>query len=276
MATPVLTRHALRGSLGDILVDLRVSPGADPSPAVVVVHGFKGFKDWGMFPPFAERLARAGFAAVTYNASGSGVDAHGRFTLPERFGRDTFSAALNDLGRVLDEVAHGTLLQAAPPATALVGHSRGGGIAILRAAQSQGVSALVTWSAISSSQRWPDETRRRWRAAGRLEVRNQRTGEVLPLYTDVLDDIEANRDALDIERAAAGVRAPWLILHGDADETVDAREARVLSAAAPAAELRIVPGAGHTYGAVHPFAGPTPALQQVFDRTVSFLCTNLG
>jgi hypothetical protein len=29
-----------------------------------VLHGFKGFKDWGMFPPFADRLARAGFTAV--------------------------------------------------------------------------------------------------------------------------------------------------------------------------------------------------------------------
>ena len=45
-----------------------------PGPAVVVLHGFKGFKDWGMFPVFSERLARAGVTAVTPNLSGSGVD----------------------------------------------------------------------------------------------------------------------------------------------------------------------------------------------------------
>ena len=60
MATPTLTRHRVPGVLGDILIDVRAGGRATPRPAVVVVHGFKGFKDWGLWPPFAERLARAG------------------------------------------------------------------------------------------------------------------------------------------------------------------------------------------------------------------------
>ena len=61
MATPTLTRHVLGGVLGPILVDVRAAGRDSPRPAVVVLHGFKGFKDWGMFPPLADRLARAGF-----------------------------------------------------------------------------------------------------------------------------------------------------------------------------------------------------------------------
>ena len=97
MATPTLTTHDLAGALGEILVDVRAAGRDMPRPAVVVVHGFKGFKDWGMFPPLAERLARAGFVAVSFNLSGGGVDEAGDFVFPERFGHNTFSAEIEDL-----------------------------------------------------------------------------------------------------------------------------------------------------------------------------------
>src|SRR5512143_489800 len=77
MATPTLTAHTLPGVLGPLLVDVRTSDRAEPRPAVLIVHGFKGFKDWGMFPPLADRVARAGFTAVSFNLSGSGVDEKG-------------------------------------------------------------------------------------------------------------------------------------------------------------------------------------------------------
>ena len=34
---------------------------------VVIVHGFKGFKDWGFFPWLGEHLCAAGFAIVRFN-----------------------------------------------------------------------------------------------------------------------------------------------------------------------------------------------------------------
>ena len=40
---------------------------------VVISHGFKGFKDWGFFPEVSRRLAAAGYTAVTFNFSGSGI-----------------------------------------------------------------------------------------------------------------------------------------------------------------------------------------------------------
>jgi hypothetical protein len=55
------------------------------------------------------------------------------------------------------------------------------------------------------------------------------------------------------------------------DETVPVAEARALAAVAPSAELLLVAHTGHTFGAGHPFAGRTPALDQVFEATVAFL-----
>jgi pimeloyl-ACP methyl ester carboxylesterase len=272
MATPTLTKHTLPGALGDILIDVRAAGRASPRPAVVVLHGFKGFKDWGMFPPFSERLARAGFIAVTPNLSGSGVDDHGEFVYPERFGHNTFSAELKDLGRVIEALSQGDLGVPPPPALGLVGHSRGGGIAILRTAQDSRVTGLVTWSAISTIERWPAAERAAWRKEGVLETKNMRTGQILPLYTDILDEIDGRPDSLDIQSAAGRVTVPWLMAHGTADESVPLREGRVLeiSASSPARFFPIE-GAGHTYGAVHPWKGMTPALETLFDASIETL-----
>lgn len=271
MATATLSKHILPGVLGDILVDVRSGGRGSDRPVVVVLHGFKGFKDWGMFPAFSERLARAGFMVVTPNVSGSGVDDRGEFAYPERFGHNTFSAELEDLRRVVDALFQGELGLPPPPALGLMGHSRGGGISILQTARDPRVRALVTWSAISTIERWPPEERTAWRKAGVNQIKNVRTGQILPLYTGVLDEIDARPEALDIQSAARRITVPWLLAHGTADESVPLREARALVAASPQARFLPIEGGGHTYGAVHPWKGMTPELEGLFDASIEIL-----
>lgn len=277
MATPTLTKHSLPGSLGEILIDVRAGGRTSTRPAVLVLHGFKGFKDWGMFPPLSQRLAQAGFIVVSPNLSGSGVDDTGDFSLPERFGHNTFSAELEDVRRVIDALMAGQLGVPTPSTLGLVGHSRGGGIAILQAARDPRVRTLVTWAAISNVERWPPPERAFWRAAGQKDVANTRTGQVLPLYTDVLDDIEQNASALDIEAAGRRIRIPWLVIHGTEDESVRFAEAERLKAASARPDTRLLPveGGGHTFGAVHPWRSTTPELATVFDATLDWLTTRL-
>ena len=278
MATSSLTKHTLPGALGRLLIDVRSSGRVSSRPAVIVLHGFKGFKDWGMFPPLTDRLARAGFTAVSFNLSGSGVDDAGEFSLPNHFGHNTFSAELQDLDRVIGALLAGELGVVRPAALGVVGHSRGGGIAVLQAARDSRIRALVTWASIARVQRWSAEQQAVWRAAGHIAVQNARTGQVLPLYTDVLDDISRNSAMLDIEAAASRITIPWLIIHGTQDESVDFAESESLESASrsPATKLLLVEGGGHTFGAVHPWRSLTPQLQQVFDATLSWLATHLA
>lgn len=277
MATPSLTRHRLPGYLGDILVDVRTGDRARPRPAVLVLHGFKGFKDWGMFPPLAERLARAGFTAVSFNLSGSGVDDAGEFAYPERFARATFSGDLGDIARVVDAVGSGALNFPSPTSIGFLGHSRGGGLGVLAAAAEPRIAALVTWAAISDVSRHSPEEVAAWRARGQIDILNSRTGQVLPILTDVLDDIVRHGSTLlDIRAAAARLDTPWLIVHGESDATVPVAEARALHAAGgTSAELMVVPRAGHTFEAVHPWQGPTPAFEAVTDASVAWFGRHL-
>jgi len=278
VSTPRLASVRLTGHDGGPLrVDVR--SGARPGearPAVVVCHGFKGFKDWGFFPPTAERLALAGFTAVTFNFSGSGVGEDGEsFDELDRWGRQTVSGDLADLETVVGYVAG-----LGAPWIGLLGHSRGGATALLHAARDDRVRALATWSAVCRYLRWSEDEVEAWRRDGRLDVLNLRTGQVLPVGRGLLDDLESNGEgSLDVLGAAARLRIPWLIVHGTADETVpqgDARRLREASASGGGSgETLWVEGAGHTFGVRHPWAGSSPAFDQVLSRTVEFFSTAL-
>ncbi|HEX7151851.1 MAG TPA: alpha/beta fold hydrolase [Thermoanaerobaculia bacterium] len=220
-----------------------------PRALVILVHGWKGFKDWGFFPWLSERLCRAGYAVCRFNMSRSGIGEN-----PESFERldlfegDTYSTQVRDLLRVTRHAQ-----QRFPTlSTFLLGHSRGGGVALLAADQVPHLEGVITWSAISNADRWDEETKRRWRADGHMDVENARTKQIMRMGPAILDDYEANAERLDILAAASRLRVPLLVLHGERDESVPVNEAQRIAAQAHDVSLAIVKNASHTYNAIHP------------------------
>jgi pimeloyl-ACP methyl ester carboxylesterase len=256
-------------------------PAGPARPPVLIVHGFKGFKDWGFLPLAAERLAAAGFAACRFNLSGSGLGEHSeRFSEPARFERNTYSLEQRDIARMLDALAAGELpgLAGTAPRLGLLGHSRGGGGALLAAARDPRVAALVTWAAIARVDRYDAATLAAWRRRGSLRVENARTGDVFALGRELLDDIEANAEALDILAAAGRLTAPTLVVHGEEDESVPIAEGEAIAAALGArGRFLRVAGTGHTFDAVHPLPAPAPAaLEAVLAATVAHFQAHLA
>ena len=78
--------------------------------------------------------------------------------------------------------------------------------------------------------------------------------------------------------AATRLRIPYLVVHGELDEAVAAEEARRLFEAAGAGEKRIsvVPRAGHTFGAAHPWAGPPGPWEQAVGETADWFVRHLA
>lgn len=277
MATPSLSRHQLPGTLGPLHVDVRAAERGAARPAVLLVHGFKGFKDWGFFPAAAGRLARAGFTAVSFDFSGSGVE-RGEFVHADRFARNTYRAEIDDLAAMLGALARGELGVAPPTAVGLLAHSRGAASALANAGHA-GIRALVTWAGIGTVLRWDAATRARWRAEGKLDIVNARTGQVLPIGLGSLDEIErGHAGALDLERFAADVAVPWLIVHGTADESVSFLDAELLAEASgrPTTKLLAIEGAGHTFGVVHPWQGAPPPFEAVLTETLAWFAAHLS
>jgi len=262
------------------VVDLPEAPGRRPT--VVICHGFKGFMEWGFFPAVAELLAQRGFVTVRFNLAGSGMQPGDELVSdPRAFSANTYSAEVADLLRVLEATGHEIADDRVDRGRlGLLGHSRGGGAAILAAASQpwrDRIRALVTWAAISHVDRYTPEEKRIWRATGEMPVVNTRTGQQLALGRGLLEDVERHSaGSLDILAAAGRVAAPWLIVHGGDDESVPASEAAELAArAAGTHELLVIPGAGHTFGAKHPFVGPTPHLIQALNATQTWFRRHL-
>jgi dienelactone hydrolase len=277
VATPTLSSHQIPGALGEILVDVRTTARDAAQPAVLLLHGFKGFKDYSFLPVFADRLARAGFTAVTASVSGSGVDSAGDFVHLERFARNTYSRELDDLRAIVDALVSGGLGVRSPNSIGVVGHSRGGGMAILLAREVDAIRAVVTWNGIGRARRHTDAELTAWRRIGRIEILHQRLRIRLPLDYEVAEDcLQHENGRLDIPAAARELARPWLQLHATADATVPFAEAGELArVAGEGHRFEPIQGSDHVWGCAHPWAGATPVAERVFDLTVRHFSRHL-
>jgi dipeptidyl aminopeptidase/acylaminoacyl peptidase len=253
---------------------------ADAAPVVVGIHGFKGFRRWGFWPAIGTSLNRGGFAFANFDMSHNGVGVGGLdFDEPDLFERNTWAREEADLATVLDALRAGRLPQphrVDPRRVALLGHSRGGGLAAVHAARDPGIAAVVALAPISTVLRFEDSTVERGRRMGFIPILNTRTNETLRFGADAIAEIAARPDLHDIaESHAARLAAPLLVVHGEDDSAVPAAEGRALAAAAPHGTFVGIAGADHVLGCRHPWAGTTPAFDRFLAAAHEFLGRSL-
>jgi pimeloyl-ACP methyl ester carboxylesterase len=261
--------------------DLRIPDGKSRCPVVILCHGFKGFKDWGHLPYLAEHIAGSGFVVASFNFSCSGIgDDPVELTELNLFARNTVSLMLEDLYRVVTAVFERTV----PGAErfdiykiGLMGHSLGGSVALLAATRDSRVKAVVTHGALSRFDGLYDASiLPKWRDQGYWEFLNTRTLQKLKLNYTYVRDLETHGDEYDLMEGMSDLITPCLLIHGSEDESVPVEESgRLHKVNMHDAKLQIIDGAGHTYGAVHPFAGSTEWLDEVLSLTADFLVGHL-
>ena len=261
--------------------DLRYREGSKNEPTIVICHGFKGFKDWGFFPVLAESLAEDGYATITFNFSRNGIGADpNNFTELEQFAKNTYSHELSDLRSVVDAISTGVVGKniVDPEKIGLLGHSRGGGVALLHAAEDERIQCVATWSAIAKVDRYSDDIIKQWEKEGYIEMENKRTNQMMRLNKEFITDIKKNSKKLNILKAAENLKIPALIVHGDNDESVPMSEADEIYSKLDGYgnELEIIEGGTHTFGIRHPVEGVTPEFETVVDLTEIFFDKNLS
>jgi uncharacterized protein len=250
------------------------------APVVVGIHGFKGFRRWGFWPAIAASMNAAGFAFVGFDMSHNGVGPGGLdFDEPGRFEANTWAREEEDLGRVLAALRGGTLPEARrldASRLALLGHSRGGGLAVQRAAGDPDVRAVVALAPIATVLRFDPFVLERGRRDGFIPIVNTRTGQELRLGAGAVAEIDGRTDLHDIAASyASRLVPPLLVVHGEADTSVPADEGRALAAAAPRARFVGIAGADHVLGCRHPWAGTTPAFEEFLAAARAFLAAAL-
>jgi len=246
---------------------------------LVFIHGFKGFKDWGFGPYLCEYLANKGFFVISFNFSHNGLgNSKFEFIELEKFAKNTFSREVSELNEIISAFRNDFFEVKGSLPVGLIGHSRGGAIALLTASKRIDIDAVTTWAAISKLDRYSKRQNDEWRKKGFLEILNTRTNQMMRLNVSLLDDIEQNStSSLNIEDAVKNLNCPLLIAHGDQDLAVPISEAEQLYEWADKSKTEFFKlfGTGHTFDIVHQFKGTSEKFEKLLDKTTNFFIKNL-
>lgn len=257
----------------EIIGDITYQNTADNLPILLFIHGFKGFKDWGAHHLVAQYFATKGFRFVKFNLSHSGVTPAKPFDVSDldTFADNTFSKEIFDVNAVIDYLQQSF---GKDMVLNVIGHSRGGGLAIIKTSEDSRINKLITWSAISSfNSLWKKEQEADWKKTGKIYVTNARTKEQMPLNVSLLVDFEQHQAQLNIINAASALKNPWLIVQGDEDVNVPFEHAQTLHNNNPNSLLVKIEGANHVYGVSHPYTeNQMPEhLKTVCEKCLAFL-----
>ena len=200
--------RALLYSGGQRIVGILHLPDGDGKfPCVITCHGYYSTKDSEKYVAIANRLCGEGFAVFRFDFRGCG-ESEGSIE------EITLSGRVSDLESALWFVRKHAKISGR---IGLLGSSMGGCVAIIRAAEDEGIKAVAAWST--------------------------------PSHLSGL--FEKDRLKRDVERyrmleLVGRVAAPILIIHGDADELVPLHHAKDLYERANEPKmLEIIKGGDH-------------------------------
>ena len=273
---------ALKGKHGrPVVTDVFYSEKEEKKPVLIFSHGYKGFKDWGTWNLMAEAFAKRGMMLIKFNFSFNGGTLEQPVDFPDldAFGENTFIKELDDLDVILnwinDEENFPYARYADKENISLMGHSRGGGTVIIKAAEDIRINKLITLASVSDfGNRFPSGPElEAWKKNGIAHVENARTKQQMPHLYEFYTNFKDNEERLTISRAAKKIDIPFLIIHGTQDPTVDVDNAKQLKQWNSDADLFLLEGSNHVFEASHPWSEeelPKP-FRHIIDRVTIFI-----
>jgi len=262
----------------NLLADFRFNPEGENLPLLIFVHGFKGFKDWGCFPYMLNKFSESGIFAISFNFSYNGIGEEETgitdFTRLDLFAKNTFSRELDDLSSVIEYLMiNKNSYNYNFDNIIIAGHSRGGGISIIKTAEDKRIKKLITLASVSEFNCYSEERKSDWKKAGYISVLNTRTKQYMKMDYSLIEDLENNYERLNIKKAVSNIKIPYLIIHGTEDLAVDFSEAEILYSYArnTVPELLLIENTGHTFGTSHPFSGTNNIFEKIIDKMISFI-----
>ena len=263
----------------DFLADAFYPESENQLPLVIFAHGYKGYKDWGAWNLMAQKFAEAGFFFVKFNFSHNGttIKKPTDFADLEAFGQNNFSKEMSDYDEVLNYFENHAKVD--PEKIAIIGHSRGGGISVIKAFEDDRVKLLISLAGVSNFKyRFPTKDRfEEWKNSGVMYSENKRTHQHMPHYFQFFEDFERNEQRFDIQHAAQHLVKPFLIIQGTDDDAVKDKEAFLLNEWCKTSELVIMENANHTFGAKEPWTenGLPDQLNKATSLATDFLKAHL-
>ena len=177
-----------------ILIDSKYLENGTKKPIILFCHGYKGFKDWGAWNLMAEKFANSGFFFIKFNFSYNGGTMEEPIDFPdlEAFGHNNYTKELEDLEAVIDWVLlNETIKKEADTGNInLLGHSRGGGIVLIKAEEDNRIKKVISLAGVSDYKvRFPQGIAlNNWKKDGVYFAENGRTKQQMPHYFQFFTD----------------------------------------------------------------------------------------
>ncbi len=264
------TNHwTIIGSQGQTIYGSTEGPNGVARGVTLLAHGFKGYKDYGMFPWLSRQLGSVGFVSHRFNFSHSGMQAGiNAFERLDLFEKDTWNRQVEDLQVLAD-----TFRQPDLPLY-IIGHSRGGVACLLAAGRGQvNPDKLVSIAAPSTCLSMSEDVQKELLKTGFITSPSTRTKQDLKVGACFLQEQLDDPSNHDLLRLSSCIECPVLVIHGDEDEAVP------VSASAEIGEQThgkcvVAKGANHIFNTPNPFIegeSPSPQLQELWNSMQSFL-----
>ena len=262
-----------------IVTDVFYNETHQPKKVVIFCHGYKGFKDWGAWNLIAEAFANAGFFFIKFNFSHNGGTLEQPIDFPdlEAFGNNNYTKELDDLASVIDwifnakEYKNEVDLQQ----VYLIGHSRAGGIVLLKSNEDSRIKKVITLASVCDFGKRTATIGDldQWKKEGVKYVVNGRTKQNMPHFYQFYENYIQNKERLDIKKATEQLAIPHLLIHGDSDTSVLIDEAENLQLWNPNADYKIIKNADHVFNVKHPWKQKdmSKQMEEVVDLCINFI-----
>ena len=279
--------HIIRGqNKKPIVYDTFYKKNNVQKPIVIFCHGYKGFKDWGAWNLVGKEFAKNNFFFVKFNFSHNGGTIEDPIDFPDldAFGNNNYSHELDDLERVLSYFKKGKHLFKNIDLNniILIGHSRGGGSVLIKASENSIIKNVISWAGVSDFKaRFKKETSKEfkeWEKTGVMFVENLRTKQFMPHFFQFYKDFKENEDRFNIQSAVKKLTVPYLIIHGEKDQSILPIEGKNLLSWNSNNKFELIKNGNHTFSAKHPWKSDSLPieLKKVVNSTINFIKSNIS
>ena len=266
-----------------IVYDVFYNETKKPKPLVIFCHGYKGFKDWGSWNLMADAFKKAEIFFVKFNFSYNGGTPENPIDFPDlkAFAENNYTKELNDLDAILNHFLSENFeykKEIDYKNVTIIGHSRGGGIAIIKAAEDSRITNLITLASVCDFEKRTATIGNltEWKKEGVKYVLNGRTKQQMPHNYQFYTNFKENEERLNIEKAEKSLQIPHLIIHAKDDPSVKFNEAESLHSWHSKSKLISIENSDHVFGAKHPWKEllPPKPLNQVIDHCIGQIQNN--
>nr|WP_321233776.1 alpha/beta hydrolase [uncultured Psychroserpens sp.] len=264
--------------------DAYFNPNEQQKPLVIFCHGYKGFKDWGAWDLVAEAFKSKNLFFVKFNFSHNGGTIDNPIDFPdlEAFAENNYTKELDDVDAILNHLLSEDFKYKNDIDSAnitLIGHSRGGGISIIKTFEDKRITKLITWASLCDFGKRTATIGEleQWQKNGVKYVLNGRTKQQMPHNFQFYENFKANEKRLHIQSAIQQIDIPVLIIHAKDDPAVTFDEAEALHSWNPKNKLIPIEHSNHVFDASHPWnENDLPkALDVVVTKTIAFIASGI-